>query len=116
MLLFGGLHLVALVLLSMLLVMFLRSDTASAWSPPDDDIRGGGGSDRVQPPSPWFPGGGAPPLKDARPARVRLRTPGRLADLLPTRERRPSREPDHTPDRRPAASATGSCSRARSAR
>jgi hypothetical protein len=103
MLLFGGLHLVALALLSMLLTMFLRSDTTTAWSPPDDDINGGGGSDRVRPPSPLIPGGGAPPLADARPARVRLRAAGRLAELLPPRERRPSREPERTPHRLPAS-------------
>ena len=44
---FGVLHLVALVLGGALFLMFLRSDGASTWSPDDEDDSGGGGNDRI---------------------------------------------------------------------
>src|SRR5215210_644199 len=85
-------------LAAVLLVMFMRSDSVTVWSPPDEEGGGGGGNDRVPPRRPPGPSGGGLPLDDAGPARVRLREPWRLADLLPARERRPS----HAPGRAPA--------------
>ena len=41
-LLFGGLHLVALLLACVLFWMFLRSDTVKPWEPPDEEEGGGG--------------------------------------------------------------------------
>ena len=47
MVIFGALHLVALVLGLILFVMFLRSEAGSSFKPPDEDDGGGGGNDRV---------------------------------------------------------------------
>jgi hypothetical protein len=58
----------------------------------------------------WWPGddgpsddgpdggpGSPPPLPDAKPARARLREPGKLADA----HTRPARRPEHAPERVP---------------
>jgi hypothetical protein len=99
MVLFGVLHLIGLGLAAFLLVMFLRSETTQAWSPPDDDGGGGGGNDRLRPRRPPGPDPGGLPLPDAVAARVRLREPVRLGDLLPAPERRPAHPPRRAPDR-----------------
>jgi hypothetical protein len=99
-LVFGGLHLVALVLACCLFWMFLKSDTVKPWEPGDEeeDEGGGGGNDRLQrPPKPPRPGG--IPLPDARPSRQRFRATGRLADRYVWPVRRPEREPRRTPER-----------------
>ena len=57
---FGVLHLVALVLGGALFLMFLRSDGASNWSPDDEDDSGGGGNDRVSDKPKTSPSGGIP--------------------------------------------------------
>ena len=57
-----------------------RLDWRSFWPRDDGDDGGGGGPDAPR-------GPGAPPLPDAVPARVRMREPGRLADLRPKRDR-----------------------------
>src|SRR5436190_16740175 len=80
-------------LAGVLLVMFMRSDAMTAWPRRDDDGGGSGGNDRVPPGAPPGPSGGRLPLDDARPARGRLREPGRLAD----RGARPPRRPAPTP-------------------
>ena len=81
MLIFGVLHLVALVLGVVLFVMFLRSDRGSRFGPPDDDESGGGGgNDRIPGRPKGSPTGGVP-LPDADPAPVRLRGTERLRDL-----------------------------------
>jgi hypothetical protein len=92
MVIFGALHLVALVLGGVLFVMFLRSEAGSGRRPPDDDDTGGGGNDRLSPGPKNSPSGGIP-LPDAVQSSVRLRGPGRLSRLRPQRERRPVREP-----------------------
>jgi len=95
-LIFGGLHVISLVLGGVLFVMFLRSDTTKTWEPPDaddsDDDGGGGGNDRVQHGPKPRPTGGVP-LPDAEPASVRLRGHETLRDLKERPERRPAREP-----------------------
>jgi hypothetical protein len=97
-LLFAALHLIGLGVLTALLVLFLRSDTARAWYPPDEgDDGGGGGNDRPGPRAPSGPKGGGLPLPDAAPARFRLRDHTRLRDLLPRPARRPAREPRRAP-------------------
>jgi hypothetical protein len=102
-LLFTVLHVIALGVVTVLLVMFLRSDTTRMWSPPEEGEGGdGGGNDRIGPRIKHGPGGGGLPLPDAVPARVRLRDHTRLADLLPTPPRRPERDPERTPRRVPA--------------
>jgi hypothetical protein len=57
---FGVLHLVALVLGGALFLMFLRSDSASSWTPDDDDDSGGGGNDRISDKPKTSPSGGIP--------------------------------------------------------
>ena len=47
MVIFGALHLVALVLGLILFVMFLRSEAGSRFKPPEDEDGGGGGNDRI---------------------------------------------------------------------
>ena len=92
-LLFGGLHLVALMMACVLFWMFLRSETVDTWEPGDEDDGGGdGGNDRLQdPPKPPQPGG--IPLPEAEQSRERFRGPGRLANRRPFPVRRPAREP-----------------------
>jgi hypothetical protein len=85
MVIFGALHLVALVLGAVLFVMFLRSDAGSRFKGPEEDDGGGGGNDRIGGGPKSSPSGGIP-LPDAIQSTVRLRGPGRLADL-----RRPER-------------------------
>ena len=92
MVIFGALHLVALVLGGVLFVMFLRSEAGSGRRPPDEDDGGGGGNDRLSPGPKNSPSGGIP-LPDAVQSSVRLRGHERLRDLRPRRERRPIREP-----------------------
>lgn len=71
---------------------------------PSDPNPGDGWGKRPRGPEPRGPERprGGIPLDDAAPARVRLRGEGRLADLLPRRERRPAREPDPAPARTPS--------------
>jgi hypothetical protein len=101
---FGVLHLVALVLGGALFLMFLRSDGASSWSPDDEDDSGGGGNDRVSDKPKTSPSGGIPlpfavqsdrrlrsghdKLADPSRRRVRTRTPSEPA---PVRRRVTSR-------------------------
>lgn len=91
--LFGGLHLVALLLGCGLFWMFLRSETVDQWEPPEEDEEGGGGgNDRLRkPPKPPRPGG--IPLPDATPSAERFRGPGRLADRYEFPVRRPAHDP-----------------------
>lgn len=57
----------------------------------EEDVGGDdGGSALPVPQRPSGPSGDTLPLTDAGPARVRLREPGRLGDLLPAGERRPA--------------------------
>lgn len=106
--LFGGLHLIMFVLGALLLLPCLKDEQATPWaSPDDDDDSGGGGNDRVQRDPPRGPRPGGIPLPDALPARVRLRGPARLADLLPPRDRRPAHPPAPSPARRPVRTPGG---------
>ena len=101
-LLMAALHLIGLVFVGVLLVMFLRSDTAAGYRPPEDsDGGGGGGNDRPAPRDIDGPSGDGVPLPDASPARVRLRDHSRLSELTPRRPRRRSPEPARAPRRVP---------------
>ena len=99
-LLFGALHLVALLFACGLFWMFLRAETVKPWEPEDGDDSddGGGGNDRVRDrPTPPRPGG--IPLPDTAQSPERFRGPGRLADRHPfpvrrTPERTPARDPE----------------------
>jgi hypothetical protein len=103
MVIFGALHLVALLLGAGLFVLFLRSDSFESGSDPDDgEGGGGGGSDRITDRPKTSPSGGVP-LPDAEPAPVRLRGHERLADLRPRPSRRRVAEPAEPARRRVGA-------------
>lgn len=96
---FGTLHLFGIAFAMLLLVPLMREEQPM-WAPPHEDEDDGGGNDRRLPEPPRGPTGGGLPLPDAVPARVRLRGPGRLADLTPPRrERRPAHAPSPAPQR-----------------
>jgi hypothetical protein len=101
MVIFGALHLVALVLGLILFVMFLRSEAGSSFKPPDEDEGGGGGNDRVTDKPKNSPSGGIP-LPDAVQSAIRLRTHERLRDAYRHRERRRVAEPAQPSRRRVA--------------
>jgi hypothetical protein len=87
MLIFGILHLVALLLGVVLFAMFLSSDSGSDRNPPEDDDSGGG-NDRLGDRRPKSSPSGGIPLPDAEPSPVRLRGHGRLADAYRHERRR----------------------------
>jgi hypothetical protein len=102
-LIFGALHLMALVFGGLLLMMFLRSEALPGWRPPEDEEDGGGGGGSEPPPAtPSTPSPGGIPLDSAEPARTRLREPGRLADRHPFPVRRPEHAPQRERERTPA--------------
>src|SRR3954453_13719574 len=98
---FGVLHLVALVLGGALFLMFLRSDSSSSWSQDDEDDSGGGGTHPLgEKPKPPPPGGIPLPFavqsdrrlrsghdRLADPARRRVRTRKTIEPARPTRRR-----------------------------
>jgi hypothetical protein len=103
MLMLAGMHLLGLVCAVALILPALRGRPDF---PPrtDHDSDEGWGHGPKRPPSPFdLPTGGLP-LPDAVPAAVRLRDHRRLADLLPSRERRPAHEPERHPVRAGARS------------
>jgi hypothetical protein len=101
MVIFGALHVVALVLGVILFMMFLRSDSTSSWKPPEEDEGGGGGgNDRLPTSKPKPRPTGGVPLPDADPARTRLRDHSKLRDAYPRTLRRPAHP--YTPQRTPA--------------
>jgi hypothetical protein len=97
MLMIVGLHLLGLACAALLIIPALRDTPSRPVRPPDSDD-GWGHGPRRPPLSPRPPKGGIP-LPDADQARVRLRDHGRLADGVPKRDRRPSREPERKPAR-----------------
>src|SRR3954468_15751654 len=92
---FGVLHLVALVLGGALFLMFLRSDGASTFTPEDEDDAGGGGNDRVSDKPKTSPSGGIP-LPTAVQSDTRLRS---AKDKLADPSRRRVRQREHQPVR-----------------
>jgi hypothetical protein len=94
--LLGGLHLLGFGFAAVLLLPLLRDEriVPIARHGEEEDDGGGGGNDRLAPEPPRGPWGGGLPLPDAAPARVRLREPARLADLLPS----PARRREHAPE------------------
>src|SRR3954466_6573079 len=96
---FGVLHLVALLLGGALFLMFLRSDGASTWTPDDEDDSGGGGNDRVTDKPKTSPSGGIPLPFAVQSDRRRRSSHDKLADpsrrhvrrRVPAEPARPSR-------------------------
>jgi hypothetical protein len=94
----AGVHLLGLGCVAVLMVSALREGpNEPPWANPDSDDGRGNKPLLPRPPSDR-PRGGIP-LPDAEPARVRLRDHRRLSELLPSRERRPAREPWRQPVR-----------------
>jgi len=102
--LLGGLHLLGFGFAAVLLLPLLRDERIVPVRRGEDEDEGGGGNDRVGPTPLPGPRGGGIPLPDAIPARVRLREPGRLADLLPAPARRREHAPAPLPTRTPTRS------------
>ena len=94
-LMIGGMHILGIACALALIIPALR-DRPEPPQPPSDGSDGGGGLHRPSPDAPMRPRGGIP-LPDAQPAHIRLREPSRLGDLVPHRERRPTREPGRSP-------------------
>lgn len=90
-----------LVFATALFLPALLARFVSSPGPSDSDSPEGGGGGGGPPPTPTpsKPPPGGVPLDDAQPARVRLRDHRRLAQRLPGRQRRPAREPAHSPSR-----------------
>lgn len=99
MLMIAGMHFLGLVCAAVLILPALRdSPELPPRSDPGSDGGWGRGPDR--PPAPQDPpNGGGIPLPDAEQASIRLRDHRKLADQLPKRERRPTREPEREPAR-----------------
>ncbi|HKG37468.1 MAG TPA: hypothetical protein VKB25_00620 [Conexibacter sp.] len=101
--LLGGLHLLGFGFAAVLLLPLLRDERVAPLAPRgEEEDDGGGGNDRVDWTRPRGPGPSGIPLPDAVPARVRLREPVRLADLIPARGRREHRPAPPLPSRTPA--------------
>jgi hypothetical protein len=100
----GGLHLLGFGFAALLLLPLLRDERVLpvARRGEEEDDGGGGGNDRLAPRPPRGPRGGGLPLPDAVPARVRLREPVRLAQLIPAPARRREHAPIPAPARTPA--------------
>ena len=99
MVIFGALHLIALMFGVLLFAMFLRSESGRGKRRDDEEEGGGGGgNDRIGDKPKTSPSGGIP-LPDAIQSRIRFREGGRLADAYRRRERRRVIEPVRTPRR-----------------
>ena len=96
----AGVHMVGLACVVVLMFPALKDTPATPKPRHDGDDEGWGRGGKVPPSPPASPRGGIP-LPDAVPASVRLREPGRLGELRPSRARRPAREPDRQPVRTP---------------
>ncbi len=94
----AGVHLLGLGCVALLMFPALKDSPMGPDHRPDEGDDGWGRGPKHSPQPPRPPRGGIP-LPDAVPARVRLREHGRLADRLPSRQRRPSREPARRPVR-----------------
>ncbi len=99
MLVVAGVHLLGLGCVAVLMIPALRRDSDPRRPPGEQGSDDGWGKGPRRPPSPPSPPRGGIPLPDAEQASIRLREHGRLADRLPTRQRRPVREPRREPVR-----------------
>ena len=97
----AGVHLIGFLCVAVLMLPALREDPGGTGDGQYDDGEDGWGHGPRTPPTPPAPPRGGIPLPDAVPASVRLREPGRIGEHLPSRERRPVREPARRPERAP---------------
>jgi hypothetical protein len=98
----AGVHLLGLACIAVLLFPALKDENAPGTvRRSDGESDDGWGRGPKLPPAPPTPPRGGIPLDDAEQSRIRLREPGRLSELLPSRERRPAREPARRPIRSP---------------
>lgn len=97
----AGVHLLGLMCVAVLLLPALRDAPVEPYPRPDSDGDDGWGHGPSAPPDRPGPPSGGIPLPDAQPSRIRFREPGRIAERLPRRSRRPAREPAR-PVRQPA--------------
>jgi hypothetical protein len=97
----AGVHLIGLACVVVLMFPALKEAPAPPKQPRDGEGEDGWGRGPKVPPTPPTPPRGGIPLLDAVPANVRMREPGRLSELRPSRERRPAREPVRRPVRTP---------------
>jgi hypothetical protein len=95
----AAVHVVGLLCVGVLLIPALRENETGPQRRSDGENDDGWGRGPTEPPEPPAPPRGGIPLPDAEPARIRLRDGERLADKLPSRQRRPAREPDRRPVR-----------------
>jgi hypothetical protein len=109
----AGVHLLGLGCVAVLLIPALKDPPAPNRRSEGESDEGWGRGPKTPPKPPKPPRGGIP-LPDATPARVRLRDHSRLAERLPRRERRQTREPTPRPIRAPQRSRTGTGTRRRS--
>jgi hypothetical protein len=95
----AGVHLLGLACVAVLMIPALREPPDSPPRQQDDGSDDGWGNNPRRPLHPHDVPGGGLPLPDAVPARVRLRDHRPLHERLPSRERRPVREPSRQPAR-----------------
>jgi hypothetical protein len=99
----AGVHLLGLACVAILLLPALRDNPVVPTQGTDGESDDGWGrGPKLPPPTPPAPPRGGIPLPDAVPSLVRLREPGRLSERLPSRDRRPTREPSRRPVRAPS--------------
>jgi len=92
----AGVHLLGLGCVAFLMWPALKDNPVNPDHHSDEGDEGWGRGPKVPPTPPEPPRGGIP-LPDAQPAGIRLREHGTLGDRLPTRDRRPAREPERRP-------------------
>ena len=98
----AAVHVVGLLCVGVLLIPALREPDSAPRRHSDGENDDGWGHGPKAPPEPPAPPRGGIPLPDAEQAKIRLRDAERLGDKLPSRERRPAREPDRRPVRTPS--------------
>jgi hypothetical protein len=104
----GGFNFVGAIYLGVaLLLMFFplllhRRGQSPGESDSDQGGGGGGGGGQRDPRVPPSPPPSGIPMDDARPASLRLRATGRLADHAPAPTRRPSHQPNRRRERTPS--------------
>ena len=90
-------HLLGLACVAVLIMLALRQEDDRPPGSGDTGSDDGWGNEPRRPPQPSDRPWGGIPLPDAKQSRLRLRDHRKLLDLLPRRDRRPSREHERQP-------------------